>query len=61
MAKISRASYADMYGPTTGDKIRLADTALFDRLQIASNNGKSQLVILSGAAGGIDALSAAKS
>ena len=29
MAKISRASYADMYGPTTGDKIRLADTELF--------------------------------
>lgn len=27
--KISRASYADMYGPTTGDKIRLADTELF--------------------------------
>jgi len=27
--KISRAAYADMYGPTTGDKIRLADTELF--------------------------------
>jgi urease subunit alpha len=27
--KISRAAYADMYGPTTGDKIRLADTDLF--------------------------------
>ncbi|WP_169543367.1 urease subunit alpha [Sneathiella aquimaris] len=26
---ISRASYADMFGPTTGDKIRLADTELF--------------------------------
>ncbi|MEK6204177.1 MAG: urease subunit alpha, partial [Amylibacter sp.] len=26
--KISRAAYADMYGPTTGDKIRLADTDL---------------------------------
>ncbi len=26
---ISRASYADMYGPTTGDKVRLADTELF--------------------------------
>ena len=26
MAKISRAAYADMYGPTTGDKVRLADT-----------------------------------
>jgi urease subunit alpha len=28
-AKISRATYADMYGPTTGDKVRLADTELF--------------------------------
>jgi urease subunit alpha len=26
--KLSRASYATMFGPTTGDKIRLADTAL---------------------------------
>ncbi|MEM7243066.1 MAG: urease subunit alpha [Pseudomonadota bacterium] len=28
-AQISRATYADMYGPTTGDKVRLADTELF--------------------------------
>jgi urease subunit alpha len=27
-AKISRASYAAMFGPTTGDKVRLADTDL---------------------------------
>jgi urease subunit alpha len=27
-AKLSRAIYADMFGPTTGDKIRLADTDL---------------------------------
>ncbi|MEO8757197.1 MAG: urease subunit alpha [Devosia sp.] len=27
-ARISRAIYADMYGPTTGDKVRLADTNL---------------------------------
>ena len=27
-ATISRATYADMYGPTTGDKVRLADTDL---------------------------------
>ena len=27
-ATISRAAYADMYGPTTGDKVRLADTDL---------------------------------
>jgi urease subunit alpha len=26
---ISRAAYADMYGPTTGDRVRLADTELF--------------------------------
>jgi urease subunit alpha len=28
MARMSRAAYAQMYGPTTGDKVRLADTAL---------------------------------
>jgi urease subunit alpha len=28
-ARISRASYAQMFGPTTGDKVRLADTDLF--------------------------------
>ena len=28
MNKISRKKYADMYGPTTGDRIRLADTSL---------------------------------
>ena len=27
-ARISRAAYADMFGPTTGDRIRLADTSL---------------------------------
>jgi urease subunit alpha len=26
---INRKIYADMYGPTTGDKMRLADTELF--------------------------------
>jgi urease subunit alpha len=26
--RLSRAAYADMYGPTTGDKVRLADTEL---------------------------------
>ena len=26
--QISRAAYADMYGPTTGDRLRLADTDL---------------------------------
>ena len=28
-AQISRATYAHMFGPTTGDKVRLADTELF--------------------------------
>ncbi|MGI9480413.1 MAG: urease subunit alpha [Hyphomicrobiaceae bacterium] len=28
-AKIARALYADMFGPTVGDKVRLADTDLF--------------------------------
>jgi urease subunit alpha len=27
--RLSRAAYADMYGPTTGDRVRLADTELF--------------------------------
>ena len=29
MARITRRAYADMYGPTTGDRVRLADTELF--------------------------------
>ena len=29
MTKITREAYAEMYGPTTGDRIRLADTDLF--------------------------------
>ncbi len=28
-AKITRSAYADMFGPTKGDKVRLADTELF--------------------------------
>lgn len=33
MFKISRPEYAGMYGPTTGDKIRLADTDLFIEIE----------------------------
>ena len=33
MAHISRSAYADMYGPTVGDRIRLADTDLFARVE----------------------------
>jgi urease subunit alpha len=29
MADISRRAYADMFGPTTGDKVRLADSELW--------------------------------
>jgi urease subunit alpha len=29
MARISRRAYADMFGPTTGDRVRLADTELW--------------------------------
>jgi len=33
MAKISRQQYSDLYGPTTGDKIRLADTDLYIEIE----------------------------
>ncbi|MEO1331067.1 MAG: urease subunit alpha [Pseudomonadota bacterium] len=32
-AKISRAAYADMFGPTVGDVVRLADTELFVKVE----------------------------
>jgi urease subunit alpha len=31
--KLSRSAYADMFGPTKGDKVRLADTALFIEIE----------------------------
>src|SRR4051795_7375324 len=31
--KIKRSVYADMFGPTTGDKVRLADTALYIEIE----------------------------
>ena len=33
MAKISRAAYADMFGPTLGDRVRLGDTELIVRVE----------------------------
>ena len=33
MANISRRQYADLYGPTTGDKIRLGDTDLYIEIE----------------------------
>src|SRR5471032_1635535 len=32
-AFLSRAAYADMFGPTTGDRVRLADTELFIEIE----------------------------
>src|SRR5581483_9618473 len=32
-AKLSRAAYADMFGPTAGDRVRLADTELFIEIE----------------------------
>ena len=31
--KISRQAYSDMYGPTTGDRLRLADTELWIEIE----------------------------
>ncbi len=43
-AKLSRADYAAMYGPTTGDRLRLADTDLIievERDLITENAGEN--------------------
>ncbi|WP_156921945.1 urease subunit alpha [Azorhizobium doebereinerae] len=32
-ARLSRSSYAHMFGPTTGDKVRLADTSLYIQVE----------------------------
>ena len=39
MTEPSRARYAALFGPTTGDRIRLADTDLF--IEIISGNGRT--------------------
>ncbi|MGZ5584749.1 MAG: urease subunit alpha, partial [Usitatibacter sp.] len=33
MTKISRQAYAEMFGPTTGDRVRLADTELWIQVE----------------------------
>ena len=33
MTRITRRAYADMYGPTTGDRVRLADTDLWAKVE----------------------------
>lgn len=38
MAEISRQAYADMFGPTTGDKVRLADSELWIEVKTISRS-----------------------
>ena len=38
--KINKKAYADMYGPTVGDKIRLADTNLIIEIEKDYANSK---------------------
>ena len=33
MSTITRKQYADLFGPTTGDKIRLGDTDLYIEIE----------------------------
>lgn len=33
MRKIGRQAYAEMYGPTVGDRVRLADSELFIQVE----------------------------
>lgn len=39
MSELSRAAYADLYGPTTGDRIRLADTDLLIEIEEDRSGG----------------------
>ncbi|MFD6905881.1 urease subunit alpha [Streptomyces sp. NPDC060077] len=39
MPELSRAAYADLYGPTTGDRIRLADTDLLIEIEEDRSGG----------------------
>ncbi|MFD8819918.1 urease subunit alpha, partial [Streptomyces sp. NPDC059627] len=39
MPEISRAAYADLFGPTTGDRIRLADTDLVVEIEEDRSGG----------------------
>mgnify|MGYP000700415461 CR=1 FL=1 len=47
--KISRQAYADMFGPTVGDRVRLGDTNLFAEVE-------ADLVAGVGGYGEVDAL-----
>jgi urease subunit alpha len=39
MPEISRGAYADLFGPTTGDRIRLADTDLLVEIEEDRSGG----------------------
>ena len=39
MATIRRRAYAEMYGPTTGDRVRLADTELIIEVETRPSTG----------------------
>ncbi|MGW5027876.1 urease subunit alpha, partial [Streptomyces albidoflavus] len=39
MTELSRAAYADLFGPTTGDRLRLADTSLFVEIEEDRSGG----------------------
>ncbi|MET7640885.1 urease subunit alpha [Streptomyces sp. NPDC005438] len=43
MAELSRAAYAELYGPTTGDLVRLADTELFVEVERDLSGGPGPL------------------
>ncbi len=46
MNKISRAAYADMFGPTTGDRLRLADTDLILEVEAATAWAKASWAMI---------------
>ena len=43
MSSISRKAYAEMYGPTTGDRVRLGDTELF--IEVEKDLHKSTVIV----------------
>ena len=51
MARIARAAYADMFGPTTGDRVRLADTDLIIEVDPSRIPSKIAAVINATASG----------
>ena len=41
-ATFPRAAYADMFGPTIGDRVRLADTSLFIEVGAATSRSMAR-------------------